>query len=207
MAISFREMPWYVQVLVFVTLAAIIVGLGEYVPFSPVKAERSDLADLSTQEQTLSGQVNSLEVYQRRISEFRNETQALQQQLDTLQVIVPQDKNVDDFIRMVQSAAQASGIEVRRMTAGAVVSKDYHFEMPFEVEMDGPYYGILDFFARLSRLSRIINVGDLTIGGLSAGAKTKVPQRPGTSVNGKLTLTTYFSQPGDAIVQSTGAKK
>ena len=27
MAISFREMPWYVQVLVFVTLAAIIVGL------------------------------------------------------------------------------------------------------------------------------------------------------------------------------------
>jgi type IV pilus assembly protein PilO len=207
MAISFREMPWYVQVLVFVTLAAIIVGLGEYVPFSPVKAERTDLADLSTQEQTLSGQVNSLEVFQRRISEFRNETQALQQQLDTLQVIVPQDKNVDDFIRMVQSAAQASGIEVRRMTAGAVVSKDYHFEMPFEVEMDGPYYGILDFFARLGRLSRIINVGDLTIGGLANGAKTKVPQRPGTSVNGKLTLTTYFSQPGDAIVQSTGAKK
>jgi type IV pilus assembly protein PilO len=207
MAISFREMPWYVQVLVFVTLAAIIVGLGEYVPFSPVKAERTDLADLSTQEQTLSGQVNSLEVFQRRISEFRNETQALQQQLDTLQVIVPQDKNVDDFIRMVQSAAQASGIEVRRMTAGAVVSKDYHFEMPFEVEMDGPYYGILDFFARLGRLSRIINVGDLTIGGLANGAKTKVPQRPGTSVNGKLTLTTYFSQPGDAVVQSTGAKK
>jgi type IV pilus assembly protein PilO len=207
MAISFREMPWYVQVLVFVTLAAIIVGLGEYVPFSPVKTARADLADLSAQEQTLSGQVNSLEVFQRRISEFRNETQALQQQLDTLQAIVPQEKNVDDFIRMVQSAAQSSGVELRHLTAGVVTSKDYHYEMPFDVEMDGPYYGILDFFARLSRLSRIINVGDLTIGGLTSGAKTKVPQRPGTSVNGKLTLTTYFSQPSDASVQKTGAKK
>jgi type IV pilus assembly protein PilO len=207
MAISFREMPWYVQVLVFVTLAAIIVGLGEYVPFSPVKTSRADLADLSTQEQTLSGQVNSLEVFQRRISEFRNETQALQQQLDTLQAIVPQEKNVDDFIRMVQGAAQSSGVELRHLTAGVVTSKDYHYEMPFDVEMDGPYYGILDFFARLSRLSRIINVGDLTIGGLTSGAKTKVPQRPGTSVNGKLTLTTYFSQPSDASVQKTGAKK
>jgi len=207
MAISFREMPWYVQVLVFVTLAAIIVGLGEYVPFSPLKTARADLADLSTQEQTLSGQVNSLEVFQRRISEFRNETQALQQQLDTLQAIVPQEKNVDDFIRMVQGAAQSSGVELRHLTAGVVTSKDYHYEMPFDVEMDGPYYGILDFFARLSRLSRIINVGDLTIGGLTSGAKTKVPQRPGTSVNGKLTLTTYFSQPSDASVQKTGAKK
>jgi type IV pilus assembly protein PilO len=207
MAISFREMPWYVQVLVFVTLAAIIVGLGEYLPFSPVNSARTELATRTAEEGTLAGQVSSLEVYQRRISEFRNETMALQQQLDTLQAIVPQQKDQDDFIRMVQSAAQASGIELRHLTAGAVVSKDYHYEMPFDVEMDGPYYGILDFFARLSRLSRIINVGDLTIGGLASGSKTKVPQRPGTSVTGKLTLTTYFSQPADAVVQNTGAKK
>jgi type IV pilus assembly protein PilO len=120
---------------------------------------------------------------------------------------VPQEKNVDDFIRMVQGAAQSSGVELRHLTAGVVTSKDYHYEMPFDVEMDGPYYGILDFFARLSRLSRIINVGDLTIGGLTSGAKTKVPQRPGTSVNGKLTLTTYFSQPSDASVRKTGANK
>jgi type IV pilus assembly protein PilO len=207
MAISFREMPWYVQVLVFVTLAAIIVGLGEYLPFSPVNSARTNLATLTGEEGTLAGQVNSLEVYQRRISEFRNETMALQQQLDTLQAIVPQQKNVDDFIRMVQSAAQSSGVELRHLTAGAVVSKDYHYEMPFEVELDGPYYGVLDFFSRLSRLSRIINVGDLTIGGMAPGVKAKVPQRPGTSVASKLTLTTYFSQASDAVVQNTGAKK
>jgi type IV pilus assembly protein PilO len=207
MATSFREMPWYVQVLVFVTLAAIIVGLGEYLPFSPVNSARTELATRTAEEGTLAGQVNSLEVYQRRISEFRNETQALQQQLDTLQAIVPQEKNVDDFIRMVQSAAQSSGVELRRLSSGAVVSKDYHYEMPFDVEIDGPYYGILDFFSRLSRLSRIINVGDLSIGGLGPTGKTKVPQRPGTSVTGKLTLTTYFSQPNDSAVQKTGAKK
>jgi len=36
-----------------------------------------------------------------------------------------------------------------------------YYEMPFEVQADGPYFNILDFFGRLSRLSRIINVGDL----------------------------------------------
>jgi type IV pilus assembly protein PilO len=196
MAISFREMPWYLQVLIFVTLAAIIIGLGEWLPISPVQQERNQLAQVNSDHQTLTEQVNSLEVYRRRYSEFKAETEAMQKQLDTLQVIVPEDKNLDDFLRMVQGAAAASGIELRHITAGTVAAKDYHYEMPFDVEMDGPYYGMLDFFSRLSRLSRIINVGDLTINGLPAGTKTKVPERPGTSVNGKLTLTTYFSQPG-----------
>ncbi|HXQ97856.1 MAG TPA: type 4a pilus biogenesis protein PilO [Candidatus Limnocylindrales bacterium] len=207
MAISFREMPWYVQVLVFVTLAAIIIGLGEYVPFSPVKTARNDLAQLSQDRQALSEQVSSLEVYRRRYSEFRAETDAMQKQLDTLQVIVPEDKDLDEFMRMVQGAAQSAGVEIRRMAAGPVTPKDYHYEMTFDVEVDGPYFGIMDFFARLSRLSRIINVGDLFVGGIPAGQSTKIPVRPGTSVAGKLSLTTYFTKPGDDATNKTTAAK
>jgi type IV pilus assembly protein PilO len=198
MAISLREMPWYVQVLVAVTLAVVIVGLGEWLPVSPVQKSHAQLVQLNQDQATLSTQVNELEVYRRRFSEFKAETEAMQKQLDTLQVIVPEEKNLDDFIRMVQSAAASSGVEIRALTAGAVAAKQYHYEMPFDVEMDGPYYGILDFFSRLSRLSRIINVGDLSIGGLPVGGKTKIPERPGTSVNGRLTLVTYFSSPVDA---------
>jgi type IV pilus assembly protein PilO len=197
MAISFREMPWYVQVLVFVTLCAIIIGLGEWLPFSPVQKSRNELVQLNQDQATLSTQVNALEVYRRRFSEFKAETEAMQKQLDTLTVIVPEEKNLDDFIRMVQSAAASAGVEIRDLSAGTVAAKQYHYEMPFDIEIDGPYYGILDFFSRLSRLSRIINVGDLTIGGLPVGGKVKIPQRPGTSVTGKLTLTTYFSNPAD----------
>jgi len=197
MAISFREMPWYLQALVYATMAAVIIGLGEWVPFSPVQSERKQLATLDSQQQTLSEQVSSLEVYRRRYSEFKAETDAMQKQLETLQAIVPEEKSLDEFIRMVQGAAQASGVEIRRMTAGAVTPKEYHYEMPFDLELDGPYFAMLDFFSRLSRLSRIINVGDLSFGGLKPGEKTKIPQRPGTSVNGKLTLITFFTKPGE----------
>jgi type IV pilus assembly protein PilO len=197
MAISFREMPWYLQALVYATMAAIIIGLGEWVPFSPVQSERNQLATLNSERQTLSEQVSSLEVYRRRYSEFKAETEAMQKQLDTLQVIVPEEKSLDEFIRMVQGAAQASGVEIRHMTAGAVTPKEYHYEMPFDLEVDGPYFAMIDFFSRLSRLSRIINVGDLSLGGLKPGDRTKVPMRPATSVNGKLTLVTFFTKPGE----------
>jgi type IV pilus assembly protein PilO len=203
MATSFKEMPWYLQVLVFVLMAVVIVAAGEYMPVSPVKSARGNLADLNAQQQTLTQQVNSLEVYRRRYSEFKAETEAMQKQLETLKAIVPEQKDVDEFIRMVQSAAASSGIELRKMTAGNVIPRDYHYEMPFDMEVDGPYFGVLDFFTRLSRLSRIINVGDLQFSGLKPGDKTKVPEAPNTSVNVKMTLTTFFSKPSDDATVTT----
>ena len=42
--------------------------------------------------------------------------------------------------------------------------------MPFDVEADGPYFSVLDFFAKLGRLSRIINVGDMKLTGVAENA-------------------------------------
>jgi Tfp pilus assembly protein PilO len=113
-------------------------------------------------------------------------------------MIVPEEKEVDEFIRLLQGAASASGVQIRRLTASAVVPRDYHYELPFEIEVDGPYFNIEDFFARLSRLSRIINVGDLTFSGLPDPRTSKYPVRPGTTVTGKCLVTTFFSEPGNA---------
>ena len=73
---------------------------------------------------------------------------ALQKQLATLQTIVPEDKQADQFIIMIQSAAVSSGVSIRRMKALPIASKQYYFEMPFEVEADGPYFSVLDFFSQ-----------------------------------------------------------
>jgi Tfp pilus assembly protein PilO len=121
---------------------------------------------------------------------------ALNKQLETLKTIVPEEKETDEFIRLVQGAASASNVQLRRLTAQAVVSKEYHYEMPFELQADGPYFNILDFFGRLGRLSRIINVGDLNFVDPSKGAR--YPMRPGTTVSGVFTATTFFTKPADS---------
>ena len=116
-----------------------------------------------------------LQVYERRNAEFKLEMAALEKQLDTLKTIVPEDKELDEFMRLLQSAASAAGIQIRSLAAEAVVPKEFHYELPFAIEVDGPYFNIEDFFARLSRLSRIINVGDLTFTGLSDAKNAKFP--------------------------------
>jgi type IV pilus assembly protein PilO len=194
MAISFREFPWYIQALIFVALAVVLIGLGIFLPFSPVASKRAEVAQLHVQDAQLNQDVSSLEVYERRYAEFNQEMNALHKQLDTLQAIVPEDKQTDEFIRLLQGAAAASGVQVRSLIAQAVVPHQYHYEMPFAISVDGPYFNVVDFFSRLSRLSRIINVGDLSLGAVDP-AKGKYPMRAGTSVSGNCIVVTFFTSP------------
>ena len=204
MAISFREYPWYLQALILFALALVIFGAGEYLPLSPVSAMRSTLDTNNTEDANLNRQVAELQVYERRNAEFKVEMAALEKQLETLKTIVPEDKEIDEFMRLLQEAASASGVQIRSLTAQAVVAKEYHYELPFLISVDGPYFSIEDFFARLSRLSRIINVGDLTFSGMADPSKAKYPTRPGTTVSGTCTVTTFFSNPTDASAAGKG---
>jgi Tfp pilus assembly protein PilO len=56
---------------------------------------------------------------------------------------------------------------------------------------------VLDFFAKLGRLSRIINVGDLKLSSVATKSST-YRLAPGASVSGVMTVTTFFSKAADA---------
>lgn len=207
MAIAFREFPWYIQALIFVALAVVIILAGEFITYSPVQQARVNYDRLNADYAKLNQEVASLQVYDRRYGEFRAEMEALQKQLETLRTIVPEEKELDEFMRMVQGAATAANVQIRRITAQPVNSREYHYEMPFELQVDGPYYAILDFFSRLSRLSRIINVGDIAFSGLGEARGAKYPARPGTTVTGTLTATTFFTKSGEEAPGKAPAKQ
>lgn len=196
MANPFRDMSIIMQGLVALAITGVLVVAGLYVPLSPVAQERDEVDKAVHERAQLNQEVTQLQVYRQRYSELRSQMDALNKQLETLKTIVPEEKETDEFIRLVQGAASASNVQLRRVTSQAIVSKEYHYEMPFELQADGPYFNILDFFSRMSRLSRIINVGDLKFDDTTKGSK--YPIRPGTTVTGVFTATTFFTKPADS---------
>jgi type IV pilus assembly protein PilO len=206
MANPFRDMSVIMQILVAVAIAVVLVLVGVYLPVSPVAQERAEYDKAVLDRTKLTQEVTQLQVYKQRYGELKQQMDALSKQLDTLKTIVPEEKEVDEFIRLIQGAASASNIQLRRLSAKAVVPREFHYEMPFEVQADGPYFNILDFFGRLSRLSRIINVGDLQFDDPDKARGGKYPLRPGTTVSGVFTATTYFTKPADVgSAPGTGA--
>jgi Tfp pilus assembly protein PilO len=204
MATAFRDWPWPLQALFYVGLTIVLVLAGFYVPGSPLTTVRTQLESAQAEIKPLEADVQSLRVYKQRRAELQTEMDALQKQLATLQTIVPEDKETDQFILMVQRAAITSGVAIRSLTAGAISQKPYYFEMPFAVQADGPYYSVLDFFARMGRLSRIINVGDLKLAQMTTTG-TKFHMAAGTTVTGTFTITTFFTNSAEQKPAATPA--
>jgi Tfp pilus assembly protein PilO len=144
MANPFRDMSVFIQGLVAVALAFIILLLGVYVPLSPVAQERDAFDKAVLQRSTLNTEVQQLQVYKQRYGELKQQMDALSKQLDTLKTIVPEEKETDEFIRLIQGAASSSNVTLRRLTAQAIVPREFHYEMPFEVQADGPYFNLMD---------------------------------------------------------------
>src|ERR1700680_4991158 len=208
MANPFRVLSIIMQALLALAITAVLVVVGIFVPGSPVAQERDEFDKAVRLRAQLNQEVTQLQVYRQRYSELKSQMDALNKQLDTLKTIVPEEKETDEFIRLVQGAAAASNVQLRRLTSQAIVTKEYHYEMPFEVQADGPYFNILDFFGRLGRLSRIINVGDLNFADPDKSKGTKYVIRPGTTVSAIFTATTFFTKPADVAPSSAtqGAK-
>jgi len=206
MANPLRDMSVIMQGLVAAAIAVVLVLLGIYVPISPVAQEKDSVDKAVHQRSELTQEVQQLQVYQRRFGELKQQMDALNKQLETLKTIVPEEKETDEFIRLLQGAAASSNVQLRVLKAKAVVPKDNnYFEMPFEVQADGPYFNVLDFFGKLSRLSGIINVGDLEFADPDKAKGGHYVLRPGSTVSGVFTATTYFAKP-DAAPTTSGAR-
>jgi type IV pilus assembly protein PilO len=153
---------------------------------------------------------NELESYRPKLKDIERQLANLKQQLEIERRIVPDDKSVDAFIETMDAEAAKAGVEVRRYTAKPVAAKEYYSELPFDMEMDGPYYSMLNFFDRVGKLERIVNISGLMVSNTkdpaSAKAKHTYQYAPNESVVATFTATTFFSHDLEPAVASTGAK-
>lgn len=138
-----------------------------------------------------------LEPYRTKLADIDRQIANLKQQLDIQQRIVPDEKEVDGFMRMLDGEAIKAGIEIRRYTADSTNSKQYYTEVPFDIEIDGPYYSVLGFFDQVSKLERIVNISNLMIAtpkrASDVKAKHQYQYAPNESVVATCTATTFFS--------------
>jgi type IV pilus assembly protein PilO len=161
-----------------------------------------------------------LESYRPKLAEIERQLASLKQQLDIERKIVPDEKEVPGFMKMMNAEAAKAGVELRRYTARPAASKDFYTELPFELELDGPYYSMLNFFDSVGKLERIVNVSGLQVSTtkkpMDAKAKHTYQYAPNESVVATCTATTFFShdmtppasapgKPGQAAVQKQGS--
>lgn len=176
-------------------LAGVIGSVALF--YTVFKTERDANVTAQTQLESKMRENADLEAYRPKLADIERQLNSLKQQLEIERRIVPDEKEIDNFMRMVSGEARKAGVEIRRYTAKPVSAREFYTEVPFEVELDGPYYSMLGFFDRVSKLERIVSVNGLLVASTRkpADAKTKKTYQyaANESVVATCLTTTYFS--------------
>lgn len=180
--------------------AALLLGgvaLTVALHFTMFKSQREANATAQANLDAKLQENRELESYRPKLAEIERQVASLKQQLDIERRIVPDEKEVDGFMRMMDAEALKAGVELRRYTAKPTSSRDFYTELPFEMELDGPYYSMLGFFDRVGKLERIVNVSGLLVASTKKATDAKVKHQyqyaPNESVVATCMATTFFS--------------
>jgi len=191
-----------------VIMGGALVTLALYFTVFKSQSDKNAAAEHALQDKVREN--NELESYRPKLKEMERQVANLKQQLEIERRIVPDEKQVDGFMEMIDGEAQKAGVELRRYTAKPVASKEYYSEMPFDLEIDGPYYSMLNFFDRVGKLERIVNVSALLVANTKDGTKAKAKHTyqyaPNESVIATFTATTFFSHDLDPAAATPATK-
>jgi type IV pilus assembly protein PilO len=194
---KFNELPLIGRLGIILAIGAIIFAAAWYGPVPGLAAmKEKNEADM---EQLKAKQADNakLRPYEGKLAALEAQIVSLQMQMDRQKKIVPDAESADDFIREMEVASATAGIEIRSFERKPPSGKQFYTEVPFDLELDGPYYAVLSFFDKVAGMERIVNVDSLrmgAIGGKTAVVKRRYEYAPNESVAVACTAKTFFSK-------------
>jgi type IV pilus assembly protein PilO len=193
---KFNELPVVIRAVVIMVVGAAIFAGAWYGPVPGLAAMRTANDASREKLNALKADNATLKPYEGQLKQIELQIDSLERQMERQKEIVPDDKSADQFIRDIQSDAQQAGVEVRDFLAKPVAQKQYYSELPFDLEIDGSYFAMLNFFEKVGTMERIVNIEGLKMAGIAS--KTSVVKRryeyaPGETIAVACTAKTFFS--------------
>ena len=194
--LTMGKLPWYGQLAVFVAGAAAMAGAFYYF----VETDKQlTLAAKSKELDEIKDRVAKGVESARRLPEFRKQVSDLENRLEGLKPILPDEKDAGDLLRRIQTLAVQSNLVIKGYRPQVTTAKPMYDEWPISLVIDGNYHNLGQFLDRVSKFPRIINIGNLAI-------EQKDPPVAGATMAITATATTFVLVDRPVEVEAPGKK-
>lgn len=145
--------------------AAVVVGLW----FALLSGYKEELEAEQAKEITLRADYKKKLVQAVNLEALKKQREQVQQYVTQLEKQLPSKAEMDALLSDVNQAGLGRSLQFDLFRPGQVAIKDYYAELPIAVKVTGKYHDIGAFASDVAHLSRIVTLGNLTIG--AAGGK------------------------------------
>lgn len=155
-----NEQTTQTKVIVLGLIVIIVAAAYWYFFWQPNSEE---IGRLQAQFRQLENQVKEYEAIAAELPKFEREFERLNREFEIVAAKLPKEKDIPPLIDSVYSEISASNLDSIIFAPRGQVQKEIYAEIPIDMEVQGTYYDLADFFDRLSRLPRIVNVRNLNL--------------------------------------------
>ena len=186
MDISLSKLPWWGQIGAFVLVCGgAVYGFWHFY----VSEMQADVNVRQTRLTTLRGDIARGVATARRLPEFEAQVTQLEQRLENLRQVLPEEKDVADILRRIQGLATQSNLTIQRFTPLPPVQQQLYAEVPYRLTAEGTYHNLGLFLDRISKFPRIITVSEVLL-------KAKTPADANATITAECVATTFVLQEG-----------
>jgi type IV pilus assembly protein PilO len=184
MDLSLSKLPWYAQLGAFVVVASGAVFGFWYLYVSDIQ---TDIAVRQDRLAAMRADIAKGVATAKQLPQFQSQVDELESRLETLRQVLPEEKDVADILRRIQTLATKSNLTIQRFQPGKVVQQKLYAEIPYKLQAEGTYHNLGAFFDQISKFPRIINVSEISI-------RAKEPPDPNKTIVAECVATTFVLQ-------------
>jgi len=169
------SLPAPMKAVLLGTVFLVLLALGYYLLLSPAmdtldteKAKEEELRKVYFDKKS---QAINLAAYQAQMLEIEKTFGVLLKQL-------PDRSQIDGLLTDINQAGLGRGLEFELFKPGQETQAEFYAEMPISIKVTGSYHDLGAFATDISKLSRIVTLGDVFVAGKNKDAK------PGSSDGG-----------------------
>jgi type IV pilus assembly protein PilO len=160
--LRFNNLPRPAQYVIFIAL----IGCLAFAYYKYCLKDRiAELDVIQAEVLKLQKTVEQKRAVELRYAQFKLEVAKSEEQLAIRQKMLPTEKETPAILRSVQQMAKSSDLRIDKFVPQPTVPRPYYSDWPIQLEVQGNYNGLGSFFEKISRASRIVNVGSLSIKG------------------------------------------
>lgn len=184
----YKEWPLWAQFGLSIVVAVGILYLGwNHVP--NIKNQRETIVQLKEKVASLQEEVRRGRILAAKEPQLRREIADLELKLEELKAIIPPLKDDAQLLDRLKSLADRSRLQINSVKWANLRDQEFYREYPIAMDIEGTYHDLAIFFDRLSRESRIFNVGGLNMG---------VSRQGRFSIHASYTATTFVFKEEEA---------
>ena len=109
---------------------------------------------------------------EKNLRAFKKKYQDTERKFKQALRLLPDKHEIPALLSSLENIGAQSGLEFLLFQPQKEVNRNFYAEIPLKIEVTGPYHNVATFFDKVSRLSRIVNIGNVQMSAAKA-AKTK----------------------------------